>query len=192
MLNKESPSDASTPNNIEFRNSGIIVQCHDIETGEVLRRDMSVEICWDQHKYLPKRKEIYLSPLIRFHAPGYESQTSVTLDIPHSAYQQEENNTWKIKVLKLQALPHKAETELELTELSDDPDIKINPCSVRFTVRELGAYIVVGDPGDPKRAKKRIKCAVFGAVPKVGQMYSMMIYLLDDGESSLKVKIYIE
>ncbi|XP_031560093.1 uncharacterized protein LOC116296239 [Actinia tenebrosa] len=185
VLDKEAPSPESTPNNIEFRHSGIIVQCHDVGTGEILLRDLTVKICWNEHKHLPKRKEIYLSPLIQFHSPECEIETAITLDIPHSAYLQEENNTWKIKILKL-ALPIKPETEIELTELSGDPEIKVHPCSVTFTVKELAAYVVVGDPGDPQRAKKRMQCAVFGAVPKTGKTYSTMIYLLDDGESSLK------
>jgi hypothetical protein len=189
-MGEELPSQASRATNIEFKQSGINVQCKDVEVGEHLLNKMSVEICWDEHRYLPDRdNEIYLSPLIKLHPHEYKCKpsTPIQLDIPHSAYKQEFNSSWSIKIFT-QTLSTKDGSPIELNELFDQ-EMEINHCSVKFRVTDLAAYVVVGIPGELKLAKKRMQCAVFGAEPRIGQIYSLNLYLLDDGESSFQVRM---
>ena len=166
-----------------FEKSGVVLQFNDPESFLNDGQRVRSKICWDKALTvsLPSH-EIQLSPAIQFYPHGSKLSKPVHATVPHSALM-DSGHGWSIG-LKSFTLGSGSKVVWK-DEIVD----KIHDNEVSFYMDCLLAYVVVGTPvyKCSKATKKRFQSAVFGGEGKVGQDYTVYLYLFDDCEASLEV-----
>ena len=180
----EDPTVSGLQETLCFEKSGVFLQFSDPESFVNGSQGIRSKICWDKALTvsLPSH-EIQLSPVIQFYPHGSKLSKPVHATIPHSALM-DSSHGWSIglKSFTLKSGPKICWKE----EMVD----KIHDNEVSFYMDCLLSYVVVGTPvyKSLKATKKRFQCAVFGDKEcKVGQDYTVYLYLIDDCEASLEV-----
>ena len=177
----EDPIAHGAQESLTFEKSGVSIQFSDGESFYCDAQGVRLEICWDNNfiKTL-KHDEVQLSPIVKFHPYGMQLTKPAQVRIPHSAllfY----GNGWQLKLRS--SIQHG-----EKIVWKDEELFEIHNNELRFNVKNLVSYVVVGtslDNGKP--TKKRLQCAVFGGEGKVGVDYTANLYVFDDCEASLEV-----
>ena len=165
-----------------FDDSGVIVHFNDHESLSLERQDVRSEIHWDEVSAmnLLSDDEVQLSPVVQFHPHGSKLSNPVHVRIPHSALV-DSNHGWSIG-LKSSVLSERA------IAWKDETVDGTNYHEVSFYINCLLSYVVVGTPvGNSGPTKKRFYCVVFGGQGKVGQNYSVFLYVIDECDLSLEV-----
>ena len=179
----EDPTVSGVQETLCFEKSGVNLQFSD--PGSFLKDGQGIrsKICWDKALTvsLPSH-EIQLSPAIQFYPHGYKLSKPVHATIPHSALMDSDHG-WSIG---LKSFNLKSGAKIVW---KDEVVDKIHDNEVSFYMDCLFSYVVVGTPvyKGLKATKKRFQCAVFGGEGKVGQDYTVYVYLIDDCEASLEV-----
>ncbi|XP_067041653.1 uncharacterized protein [Acropora muricata] len=179
----EDPTVSGLQETLCFEKAGVNLQFSDPESFVKDGQGIRSKICWDKalSVSLPSH-EIQLSPVVQFYPHGSKLSKPVHATIPHSALM-DSNHGWSIglKSFSLKSGPKIGWKE----EIVD----KIHDNEVSFYMDCLLSYVVVGTPvyKSSKGTKKRFQCAVFGDKEgKVGQDYTVYLYLIDDCEASLE------
>ena len=180
----EDPTVSGLQETLCFEKSGVILQFSDPESFVNDGQGIRSKICWDKALTvsLPSH-EIQLSPVVQFYPHGSKLSKPVHATIPHSALM-DSNHGWSIG---LKSFSLKSGPKIGWKEEMVD---KIHDNEVSFYMDFLLSYVVVGTPvyKSSRATKKRFQCAVFGDKEgKVGQDYTVYLYLIDDCEASLKV-----
>ena len=173
---------SSQPENFKhFNNSGIIVHSTGPESLPHEVQEVRSKICWDEVLPITSLSdEVQLSPVIQFHPDDSKLSNSVCVTIPHSALV-DSSHGWSIG-LKSSVLCEGV--IVWNNEMVDGIDVD----KIHFHTDCLLSYVVVGTPVRNSGAtKKRFHCAVFGGQGKVGQNYTVYLYLFDECKVSLQV-----
>ncbi|XP_015776945.1 PREDICTED: uncharacterized protein LOC107354960 isoform X3 [Acropora digitifera] len=178
----EYPTVSGMQETLCFEKSGVVLQFNDPESFLNDGQRVRSKICWDKALTvsLPSH-EIQLSPAIQFYPHGSKLSKPVHATVPHSALM-DSGHGWSIG-LKSFTLGSGSKVVWK-DEIVD----KIHDNEVSFYMDCLLAYVVVGTPvyKCSKATKKRFQSAVFGGEGKVGQDYTVYLYLFDDCEASLE------
>ncbi|XP_074621458.1 netrin receptor UNC5B-a-like isoform X3 [Acropora palmata] len=179
----EDPTVSGLQETLCFEKSGVNLQFSDPESFVNDGQGIRSKICWDKALTvsLPSH-EIQLSPVVQFYPHGSKLSKPVHATIPHSALM-DSSHRWSIG---LKSFTLKSGPKIGWKEEIVD---KIHDNEVSFYMDCLLSYVVVGTPvyKSSKGTKKRFQCAVFGDKEgKVGQDYTVYLYLIDDCEASLE------
>ena len=176
----EEPTVNLSQETLSFTKSGVMLQFGDRESFLQDAQGIRLEICWDKAAVVTLQDhEWQLSPVVIFHPRGLKLSKSVQVRIPHSAlvfYSHGWNITLKSSTLKNDTIVWKDE---DLNEVQNN--------EVSFLADNLLSYVVVGTVYNSKPTKKRFQCAIFGGEGKVGENYTVYLYVFDDCEASLEV-----
>lgn len=177
----EDPTVNGLQETLSFEKAGVLLQFIDPDSFYNEAREIKVEICWDTSVLETLQdNEVQLSPVIKFHPYGLKLSKPVLVRIPHSAlvfY----THGWNIQL--------KSYISQNGTVVWRNEDIdEIGNNEVSFHVDCLLSYVVVGTSVyNSKPTKKRFQCAVFGGDGKVGENFTVYLYVFDDSEASLEV-----
>lgn len=179
----EDPTVSGLQETLCFEKSGVNLQFSDPESFVNDGQGIRSKICWDKALTvsLPSH-EIQLSPVVQFYPHGSKLSKPVRATIPHSALM-DSSHRWSIG---LKSFTLKSGPKIGWKEEVVD---KIHHNEISFYMDCLLSYVVVGTPvyKSSKGTKKRFQCAVFGDKEgKVGQDYTVYLYLIDDCEASLE------
>lgn len=176
----EDPTVKGRQETLSFEKSGVILQFSDPESFVNDAQGVRLKICWDKASTdtLPSH-EIQLSPVIKFHPHASKLSKPACVRIPHSALVFFSHG-WNIQ-LKSSTLENGA------IVWKEEAVGKIHNNEVSFYSDCLLSYVVVGMPvNNSNPTKKRFQCAVFGGEGKVGENYTVYLYVFDDCEASLE------
>ena len=176
--------DFDQPENfISFDNSGVSVHFNNPESlpDEVL--GITLEMCWDEAlPFTLLSDEVQLSPVIQFYPPGLKLSNPACVTVPHSALV-DCSHGWNVGL--------KSAVFSDGVVVWDDTTVdRIYADNLSFQADCLLSYVVVGTPvRNSYPTKKRFYCAVFGGQGKVGPNYTAYLYLFDECEASLQVRL---